>query len=76
MFEFLMLIGFLGAGLCHLLPATEGENAGRNNAPAKEGENEERTSRASRRFDPGAPKKKNPANARRPAGQGPFPWAA
>jgi hypothetical protein len=76
MFEFLMLIGFLGAGFCHLLPPAEGKSAGRDKGPAKEGKGLERASHDARRIDGRTSKEKRPANVRRTAGQGPVSRAA
>jgi hypothetical protein len=38
MFEFLMLIGFLGAGLCHWQPRAESESAEPEERDKKDGE--------------------------------------
>jgi hypothetical protein len=75
MFEFLMMIGFLGAGLCHLLPSVEGDNSGRKKVPEKAGE-KNGPRRSGKRPDGGESVRKSAANARKQGDQPSFPWAA
>jgi hypothetical protein len=75
MFEFFMMIGFLGAGLCHLLPSVESAESGKKKVQEKEGK-KNGSRRSGKRKDDKNLIRKSAANARKQLGQASFPWAA